>query len=108
MLSAQGWRRLQEAQTQFERQRNSGNPYTLEQLNELTGLSLKTLTKVRGHKTTVDRQTLADYFSAFNLALTANDYVHPDPKASPNWRPVTGYRGQRIVVRLLSPITCPR
>ena len=91
ILSLQGWQRLQKAQQQSEIERNSGNPYTLEQLNELTSLSPKTLMKVRSRKV-VDRQTLADFFSAFHLTLSPNDFTRaeletqasaPSPSLSP-------------------------
>ena len=45
ILSPVGWQRLQEAQAQSEIKANGGQPYTLEDLNELTGLSSHTLTK---------------------------------------------------------------
>ena len=77
ILSPEGWQRLQEAQTQSEIKANGANPYTLEALNELTGLSAHTLTKVRRRKAPVDRQTLEEYFRAFNLTLTPTDYTYP-------------------------------
>ena len=77
ILSPVGWQRLQEAQKHSEMEANRGHPYTLEELNELTKLSPHTLTKVRRRTTPVDRQTLEDYFSAFNLTLTPRDYTRP-------------------------------
>ena len=77
LLSPVGWQRLQKAQEQSEREANGGQPYTLENLNELTGLSINTLTKVRRRQTPVDQQTLEDYFSAFNLTLIPSDYIRP-------------------------------
>ena len=77
ILSSGGWQRLQAAQAQSEIRVNGGNPYTLESLQELTGLSPHTLTKVRRRKTPVDRQTLEEYFKAFNLILTPRDYTRP-------------------------------
>ena len=47
ILSSIGWQRLKLAQTTAETKTNGGIPYTLEDLNELTGLSSHTLTKVR-------------------------------------------------------------
>ncbi|MGK7876933.1 MAG: NB-ARC domain-containing protein [Xenococcaceae cyanobacterium] len=76
-LSAEGWQRLEVAQKQSEIEANGGQPYTLEDLNDLTGLSLNTLTKVRRRKTPVDKRSLEDYFSAFNLTLTPSDYIRP-------------------------------
>ncbi len=75
ILSPVGWQRLQAAQKQSEIETNGGQPYTLEDLNELTGLSINTLTKVRRRQTPVDQRTLSDYFSAFHLTLTPNDYA---------------------------------
>ena len=64
-LSSQGWARLQTAETQQAAQDNDRQPYTLEVLAQITGLSINTLTKVRSGKAPVDRQTIADYFEAF-------------------------------------------
>lgn len=77
ILSPEGWQRLKSAQAHSEMEVNGGCPYTLEDLNELTGLSSHTLTKVRRRHTPVDRQTLKDYFKAFNLTLTSRDYTRP-------------------------------
>jgi transcriptional regulator with XRE-family HTH domain len=84
ILSLGGRQRLQEAQKQSEIQFNSGRVYTLEELNELTGLSPKTLTKVRTRKNPVDRQTLEEYFRAFNLTLTPSDYMQPNAEVRTN------------------------
>ena len=75
ILSPVGWQRLQEAQAQSEREANHRHPYTLEELNELTGLSSHTLTKVRRRKAPVDKRSLEEYFSALNLTLTPSDYI---------------------------------
>ena len=88
ILSLQGWQRLRETQKQSELQSNGGRPYTLEELNEITGLSPKTLTKVRTRKTPVDRQTLEEYFGNFNLTLTPNDYNQPGAEVKTNRQPV--------------------
>ncbi len=77
ILSPVGWQRLQSAQTESEREANHRHPYTLEDLNEITGLSPHTLTKVRRRKAPVDKRSLEDYFSAFNLTLTPSDYIKP-------------------------------
>ncbi len=75
ILSPLGWQRLQAAQKQSEIKVNNRQAYTLEDLNELTGLSINTLTKVRQRKNPVDQRTLEDYFSAFHLTLTPRDYT---------------------------------
>ena len=95
ILSSEGWHRLKAAQTNSEIEANGGTPYTLEDLNELTGLSSHTLTKVRRRQTPVDRQTLEDYFKTFNLTLTPRDYTRPTQETKvriesitpiePNW-----------------------
>jgi len=77
ILSQEGWQRLESAQKAVEAENNQDIPFTLEDLNELTGLSSHTLTKVRRRQKPVDRQTLEDFFSAFNLRLTAKDYTKP-------------------------------
>ena len=77
ILSSEGWQRLESAKKAREIETNRGIAYTLEDLNELTGLSSHTLTKVRRRQKPVDRQTLEDYFNAFDLKLTASDYTKP-------------------------------
>ncbi len=77
ILSSSGWQRLQVALAIAEKANNGGMPYTLENLNELTGLSCRTLTKVRRQQNPVDKQTLKEYFQAFDLELTERDYVQP-------------------------------
>ncbi len=57
---------------------NGGNPYTLEELSDRTGLSSKTLTKVRRRQSPVDQPSLASYFAAFGLSLVADDYISHD------------------------------
>jgi transcriptional regulator with XRE-family HTH domain len=79
VLSAQGWQRLQAAEYLAAARDNAGSSYTLEQLSDRTGLSTKTLTKVRRRQNPVDQPTLATYFEAFGLGLTADDYVNQEP-----------------------------
>ncbi|MEL6579003.1 MAG: AAA-like domain-containing protein [Cyanobacteria bacterium J06621_12] len=80
ILSQEGWQRLSSAQQASECQQNNGIPFTLEDLNEMTGLSSHTLTKVRRQQFPVDRQTLECYFNTFGLALNEEDYTKPIPK----------------------------
>ena len=77
ILSQKGWQRLESAQKAAQAELNQEIPFTLEDLNELTGLSSHTLTKVRRRQKPVDRQTLEDFFNAFDLRLTATDYTKP-------------------------------
>ena len=82
ILSSEGWQRLYAAQRSSEMENNAGLTYTLEDLNEMTGLSSHTLTKVRRRQSPVDRQTLECYFQAFNLTLSEKDYIKPLPESS--------------------------
>ncbi len=84
ILSAQGWQRLQAAQYLSAARDNGGNAYTLEQLSDRTGLSTKTLTKVRQRQKPVDQPTLTAYFQTFSLTLDKDDYISqdPDPESS--------------------------
>jgi len=75
MLSAQGWQRLQSAESLASTHHNQGKPYTLDQLSSLTQLSPNTLTKVRRRQKLVDFQSLAMYFQAFGLELSEEDYI---------------------------------
>ena len=85
ILSFEGWQRLESAKLEAEKANNEGFSYTLEDLNEITGLSSHTLTKVLRRQKPVDRQTLTDYFKGFNLTLTATDYTKPIPEIEENW-----------------------
>lgn len=80
IISLEGWQRLTSAQKNSEIENNGGIAYTLEDLNELTGLSCHTITKVRRRQIPVDKQTLKSYFQTFDLELTPDDYVKPVPK----------------------------
>jgi hypothetical protein len=78
MLSSSGLQRLQDAQEQFAITENDGYAYTLEQLSNLTGLSVRSITRLQSRKIAVDRQTLEEFFCAFNLVLTEQDYIQPE------------------------------
>lgn len=80
IISSEGWQRLNSAKKTSEKEHNQNIPYTLEDLNELTGLSPHTLTKVRRRQSPVDKQTLECFFKAFNLELTEQDYTKPIQK----------------------------
>ncbi|WP_225885308.1 AAA-like domain-containing protein [Leptolyngbya sp. KIOST-1] len=78
VLSSQGWQRLRAAEQQLSALQNGGNPYTLDQLCAITGLSANTLVKARRRQKPVDLTTLDTYFAAFSLGLTADDYLLPE------------------------------
>lgn len=87
ILSDWGLHRLQNTQEQLAIAENGNSTYTLERLSTLTGLSARSIGRLRSGKAAVDRQTLEDLFRAFNLTLTEQDYIHPAP-AAPQREPV--------------------
>lgn len=78
LLTPQGLKKLQTAKSKAEIGENSGNRYTLEALNERTGLSVDTLMKIFACELGVDKQTLKYCFQAFNLVLEQSDYCFPE------------------------------
>ncbi|MEP1078490.1 NB-ARC domain-containing protein [Leptolyngbya sp. PL-A3] len=78
VLTAQGLRKLQAARRQAELTDNFGDRYTLEELSERTGISLKTVTKVLEAYNTVDKPTLEAFFQAFQIMLERQDYRYPN------------------------------
>ncbi|NJM60332.1 MAG: NACHT domain-containing protein [Oscillatoriales cyanobacterium RU_3_3] len=83
ILSEWGLQRFQEAVERSAIAKNGGYAYTLEQLSNLTGVSVRSIGRMRSCKTPVDRQTLEDLFSTFNLTLTDRDYIQPEPETPP-------------------------
>ncbi|QYO67121.1 NB-ARC domain-containing protein [Leptolyngbya sp. 7M] len=83
ILSPWGAQRLQEAQEQLAILKNGGFAYTLEQISSLTGLSVRSIGRIRSGKVAVDRQSLEELFCTFNLALTKQDYIQPEDAAEP-------------------------
>jgi WD40 repeat protein len=85
-LTLTGYQKLQEARWEAEQIANFGDRYTKEELARITGLSLKTISKifdgtpaiVVARSTPVDKQTLDLCFAAFNLVLERRDYLYPD------------------------------
>ncbi|BAY99856.1 hypothetical protein NIES37_38390 [Tolypothrix tenuis PCC 7101] len=80
LLTPEGLKKLQTAKSEAEMGENSGNRYTLEALNERTGLSVDTLMKIFACEVGVDKQTLKYCFQAFNLVLEQSDYEFPEPQ----------------------------
>ncbi|QYO64016.1 NB-ARC domain-containing protein [Leptolyngbya sp. 7M] len=78
VLTAEGLRKLQAARRQAELADNFGDRYTLEELSERTGISLKTVTKVLDAHNTVDKPTLEAFFQAFHIVLERHDYRYPN------------------------------
>ncbi|MCC3600631.1 MULTISPECIES: NACHT domain-containing protein [unclassified Microcoleus] len=79
ILSDWGLQRLQNTQEQLAIAENGGSAYTLERLSNLTGLSARSIGRLRSGKAAVDRQTLEELFRAFNLTITEQDYIQPEP-----------------------------
>ncbi|MBD1843591.1 AAA-like domain-containing protein [Cyanobacteria bacterium FACHB-63] len=78
ILSTRGWQRLQAAEARSSQQQHPGKPYTLQELSERTELSPNTLARVRSRKVAVDQHTLENYFRAFDLMLSPEDYTDSD------------------------------
>ena len=102
ILSQEGWQRLVSAQKAAETELNQKVPFTLEDLNELTGLSSHTLTKVRRRQKPVDRQTLEDFFNAFNLKLMDTDYTKPIATEEDQKKQITSRQQNNSSLELLS------
>ncbi len=80
LLTPQGLKKLQAAQSEAKIRENDGIPYTLEALSERTGLNPHTLSKIYTCKAGVDKRSLIRYFSTFNLKLETNDYEQLAPQ----------------------------
>ena len=78
VLSAVGQRKLETARRQLEKTLHGGDRFTLEELSDRTQLALSTITRVIDAQTGVDKQTLGQFFAAFDLVLERTDYQHPD------------------------------
>jgi len=88
ILSSHGWQRFQTAKQQAELEENWGKRFTQEELNERTGLSLNTLTRITRRELGVDRQSLELLFQAFGLDLTKADFTPPlnsQETSTPHW-----------------------
>lgn len=83
ILTPQGSSKLQKAKSDVEFKENCGYRYTLEKLSDRSGLAVDTLLRVNHGSTSVDKQTLKRYFSAFNLILEPSDYSWPETQIEP-------------------------
>lgn len=72
ILTEQGWQKLQQAGVLAD---EFGDRYTFEQISEITLLNSRTISKVLGRETGVDKRTLKTFFSAFNLQLEKSHYT---------------------------------
>ncbi len=74
ILTPQGLKKLQDTKREAELWENDGKRYTLEALSERSGLGTGTIAKVLACEKGVDKQTLDQFFRAFNLELDTSDY----------------------------------
>ncbi|HSM83969.1 MAG TPA: hypothetical protein VLS96_19925, partial [Nodosilinea sp.] len=79
VLSLTGQRKLETARRQLEATLNNGDRFTLEEISDRTRLALSTVTRVLDGHNGVDKQTLDQFFAAFDLLLERTDYQHPNP-----------------------------
>jgi transcriptional regulator with XRE-family HTH domain len=77
ILTPKGLQKLEAAKLKVPVSHHGTKYHTLEALSERTGLSTHTLSKIHNGKAGADLRTLARYFSAFDLALEADDYCQP-------------------------------
>lgn len=77
ILTLHGWDKLQAAKSHFEFQENAGDRFTLEELSERTGLSVRTISKVLGRSEPVDKYSLQTMFRSFGLELRKSEYARP-------------------------------
>jgi WD40 repeat protein len=85
-LTATGYQKLQVARNAAELADNFGDRYTKEELARLTGLAIKTISKIfdggsdrlAARSSPVDKQTLEICFAAFKLVLERRDYLYPE------------------------------
>ncbi|MBD2112814.1 MULTISPECIES: WD40 repeat domain-containing protein [Cyanophyceae] len=90
VLSLAGQRKLDAARRQLEATLNNGDRFTLEEISDRTRLALSTVTRVLDGQNGVDKQTLDQFFAAFDLLLERTDYQHPNPgELSPPETPAT-------------------
>ncbi|HZG39708.1 MAG TPA: hypothetical protein VEZ50_13590, partial [Nodosilinea sp.] len=83
VLSPAGQRKLDTARRQLEKNLNSGDRFTLEDISDRTRLALSTVTRVLDGQHGVDKQTLDQFFAAFDLLLERTDYQHPHSGDAP-------------------------
>ncbi|MEH1835758.1 MAG: NB-ARC domain-containing protein [Nostoc sp.] len=73
-LTTKGLQKIKEAKHQSEAKENFGNRYTLEEMSARSGLYSGTISKVLNREGGVDKQTIEQLFSAFNLKIDKSDY----------------------------------
>jgi transcriptional regulator with XRE-family HTH domain len=77
ILTTQGWQKLQQAMLLAESEHNFGLRFTREQLNQLTGLSLQTISRILKRQEAVDKLSIEYFLRAFGLQLSQGDCAPP-------------------------------
>lgn len=83
-LTALGHQKLQDARVKLEKETNAGQKFTFEDLGERTRLTPVTLRKILTCSEGVDKKTLIQLFSSFNIQLSQGDYTRPTPSFEDN------------------------
>ncbi|NET91199.1 MAG: NACHT domain-containing protein [Kamptonema sp. SIO1D9] len=77
ILSHQGWKKFQNAKTEWEDKEKDSYKITLEEIGELSGLATPTIRKILMREKGVDKSSISALFSSFNLNLAAVDCIRP-------------------------------
>ncbi|MEM9272164.1 MAG: NB-ARC domain-containing protein [Cyanobacteria bacterium P01_F01_bin.143] len=85
VLTPQGLGKLQAARAESEKRENFGERYTYEKISEITQLDLNTIKKILVGKEGVDKRSLEQCFSAFELQITEEYYTKPKQKKRQDW-----------------------
>jgi WD40 repeat protein/transcriptional regulator with XRE-family HTH domain len=78
VLTERGLKRLESAIATAQEQQKYGKRFTQAELEELTGISIKTIKKIRQGDQGVDQSKIAELFTVFGLALETADYGLPE------------------------------
>lgn len=75
LLTSVGLKRLQKAIEAVEVNQNNGEQFTLQELSARMNVSIRTLSRLWSLNASVDRRTLKQCFSAFDLEICTEDYT---------------------------------
>lgn len=84
VLTDCGWEKLLKRKVL---QNRYGEWYSYDLLGTTTHLSPRTVSKIVGRETGVDRRTLKQFFAAFDLSMTSDDYCLASCGAKPSSNP---------------------
>jgi transcriptional regulator with XRE-family HTH domain len=77
ILTTKGWQKLQQAMQAAAAEQNWGQRFTREQLSDLTGLSLQTVSRILKREAAVDRLSIEYFLRGFELTLSPGDCAPP-------------------------------